>query len=120
MNKITVLKPTSLGVKETTEFFDLADEVIEAISNAKEDGKISFLDIPSFIGVPVKMVKAFQGIEQVDDELADLSPEETAILEARIDKYAQNPRYANLVGHLLLAANEVVALARERKATKAA
>lgn len=114
--KATVLKPQSLGTKETEQFFDLADEVIEAIAAASEDGKITFIDIPAFIGVPVKMVTAFQGIEKVDDELADLTPEETAVLEARIDKYAKNPRYANLVGYLLLAANEVVALARERKA----
>ncbi len=114
--KTTVLKPQSLGIKETEQFFDLADEVIESIGNAKEDGKVNYLDIPAFLGVPVKMITAFQGIEKVDDELADLTPEETAILEARIDKYAKNPRYANLVGHLLLAANEVVAIINERKA----
>ena len=118
--KPTVLKPKSLGIKETKEFFDLADEVISSLAAAQEDGKITFTDIPNFIGVPVKMVRAFQGIELIDDELADLTPEETAELESRIDKYAKNPRYANLVGYLLLAANEVVALAREKKAAKAA
>jgi hypothetical protein len=113
--KLTVLKPQSLGIKETEQFFDLADEVINSVDRAKADGTINVWDIPTFLGVPVKMITAFQGIEQVDDELADLTPEETAILEARIDKYAKNPRYANLVGHLLMAANEVVAIIKEGK-----
>lgn len=120
MNNVTVAKPQSFGIKETSDFFDLTDEVIEAIGNAKEDGRVNFFDIPAFLGVPVKMITAFQGIEKVDEELADLTPEETTALEARIDKYAKNPRYANLVGYLMLAANEAVALVRENKASKAA
>lgn len=120
MNKLTVAKPSSLGIKETSEFFDLADETIKAIQNAKADGKVNFLDLPSFIGVPIKMVTAFQGIEKIDDELADLTPEEVLELESRIDKYANNPRYANLVGYLMLAANEVVAIVKEGKEKQAA
>jgi hypothetical protein len=115
MNKVNVVKPQSLGIKETSEFFDLTDEIIEAIATAKADGKVNVFDIPVFLGVPVKMITAFQGIEKIDDELTDLDPEEVAELEARIDKYAQNPRYANLVGFLMLAANEVVAIVKEKK-----
>lgn len=115
MNKVTVVKPQSLGIKETSEFFDLADETIKAIQISTADGKVNFYDIPNFLGVPVKMITAFQGIEKIDDELSDLTPEEVAELEARIDKYAKNPRYANLVGYLMLAANEVVAIVKENK-----
>lgn len=120
MNNVTVAKPQSFGIKETSDFFDLTDEVIESVAKAKEDGTVNVWDIPVFLGVPVKMITAFQGIDKVDDELADLTPEETTALEARIDKYSKNPRYANLVGYLMLAANEAVALARESKAAKAA
>lgn len=120
MNNVTVSKPQSFGTKETSDFFDLADEVIASVDRAKADGVVNVWDIPTFLGVPVKMITAFQGIEKVDDELADLSPEEVAELESRIDKYAKNPRYANLVGYLMLAANEAVAISRENKAKKAA
>lgn len=119
MNNLTVAKPQSFGIKETSEFFDLADEIIVSTNTAKADGKVNVFDIPVFLGVPVKMITAFQGIEKIDDELGELSPEEVAELEARIDKHAKNPRYANLVGYLMLAANEVVAIAKEKKAAKA-
>ncbi len=120
MNNVTLAKPQSFGIKETSDFFDLGDEIIESVDKAKKDGTINVWDIPTFLGVPVKLITALQGIDKVDDELGDLTPEETALLEARIDKYAKNPRYANLVGYLMLAANEAVAISREHKAAKAA
>lgn len=114
----TVLKPQSLGIKETNEFFDLADEMIFSTKRAKEDGKVDWKDIPSFMGVPMKMLSAFNGIEKIDDELTDLDADEIAELERRIDAYAKNPRYANLVGHLMAAGNELVAIIRENKANE--
>ena len=113
--KPTVLKPQSFGIKETSEFFDLADEMFKSVNLAKEDGKVDWKDIPSFMGVPMKMLSAFNGIEKIDDELTDLDEVEIAELERRIDAYAKNPRYANFVGHLMAAFNELVAVVREGK-----
>lgn len=108
----------SFGIKETTEFLDLADEMIQSTQRAKEDGKVDWKDIPNFMGVPVKMLIVFNGIEKINDELTDLGATEIAELERRIDAYSKNPRYANLVGHLMAAANELVAIIKENKANE--
>jgi acyl-CoA synthetase (NDP forming) len=109
----TVKKPGEFGIKETSDIFDLTDEIIRSVKNSKEnDGKVDWKDIPNFLSVPMKLIAAVNGIEKVDDELTDLDAAETAELEARISKYAKNPRYAKLVGHLLEAANEIAAIAR--------
>ena len=120
MNNVTVAKPQSFGIKETNDWFDLADEFLFAGKKAKEDGKVDWKDIPVFMGVPVKLLTAINGMEKVDDELTDLDDSEIAELERRIASFGGNPRYANLVGHLMAAGNELVAIIKEDKAQKAA
>lgn len=112
-----IQKPASIGIEETLDFFDLADAIVEDVQKSKEDdGKVDRRDILNFLNLPGKLISAFSGIEKIDDELTDLSDEENKILQDRINKFAKNPRYGRLVGHLLGAANEVAGLIADKKA----
>jgi hypothetical protein len=70
-------------VKETTELlgflFDLADATQASI---KDDGKITFTDVPKFLAVAWKAPLAFGGIQEVPKELKELDDEgREAIIE---------------------------------------
>jgi len=117
---INVKKAAAIGVKETLEVFDFADAVIDAVRISKaNDGKVDWRDAGNFFTPGFKLMTAITGIEKVDDELVDLDAQEIAILESRITKYANNPRYAVATGHLLAFANEIAAIVKEDKADKA-
>ncbi len=117
----SVKKAAGIGIKETQEVFDFTDAVIDAVRISKaNDGKVDWRDAGNFFTPGFKLMTAITGIEKVDDELVDLDPQEIAILESRITKYAKNPRYAAAAGHLLAFANEIAAIVKEDKAAEAA
>ncbi len=112
-----VKKLSQMGIKEIEDFFDLADEMVDSIARAKEgDGKIDFpQDYLQFLNIPTKLINAFIGADQVDDEWKDLDEEEAQVLQARLDKYHNNPRFGRLIKHLLLASVEVNGLIEDRR-----
>jgi hypothetical protein len=70
------------GTKETKEGLSFFFALLIAIRNAKkDDGRISFLDIPKFFTPISLLIPAIVGINEVHREVKDMSPEELAELK---------------------------------------
>jgi hypothetical protein len=65
------------GIKEITEALDFLTMIMQDMAKANQDGKIDGMEWAKIIITSApKAVTAIKGIEMVDDELKDLSPEE--------------------------------------------
>ena len=90
-----------IGIKEITDFYDLADHLIDVIKKAKaDDGKVTVRDFPLFLQLPFKAADAFNGVEDIP---AELDEDEAKQLEARNAKFVKDARYAAVVRHLMQA-----------------
>lgn len=58
------------------ELVSLVFEMGEAISESLEDGKISIMDAPHFVGIFKKIGPALEGIDEIPAELADIDDAE--------------------------------------------
>lgn len=70
------MEKEKLGITQSSELLLWAFAFIKAFGASLADGKISFVDLPNFIGVMASSSAAFGGIESVFAELKDLSDEE--------------------------------------------
>ena len=115
--KVAALKKTTgIGIKELRDIRDFIDETIRAIRASKEnDGKVDWRDSLNFVNVPFKLISAVIGIEQIDEEVADLDATEIAEVESWIDAYADD-EYGDVFGHLLMAFTGIRLIAQKRKA----
>lgn len=68
------------GIKESLEIVELLKTVAEAISAAKDDGHINWFDVPKFAPVIVSARRAVENSHLIDDEIKDLSAEESQVL----------------------------------------
>lgn len=64
-----------MGIKEIKEVLTLMSSVIKAVDAATKNG-LSWDDFYHFVPVVPKVFPALEGIENVDDELFDLTEEE--------------------------------------------
>ena len=74
------IKMNKYGIQETKDVVITLTSIANAASNALKDGKVSLLELPSFIVPLTKLPAAFSGISQVPNELNDLNEEEKADL----------------------------------------
>ena len=59
-----------LPVKETIELIDFGISFQQALSSSLEDGKITVLELPSFLGSLLKISAGLNGINKIPSELA--------------------------------------------------
>ena len=65
-----------VGIKETTELLDAVDELVEEVKEKSEDGKLSIMEIAGSIPEVVNVVKEANDLDQIKEELKELSREE--------------------------------------------
>lgn len=66
----------SFGIEETTEAVLFAVLFANALNKTFADGKVTFMDLPYFFNVALKLPAAISGINKVPEELLDLTDEE--------------------------------------------
>lgn len=64
------------GIKETKEFLRFVIDMAQAIDKSLEDGELSVFDSANFVTAIVNAGAAFDNIDLVPKEIADLSQEE--------------------------------------------
>lgn len=115
MNVVSLKKANGMGIKELRDIRDFIDETIRAIRESKKnDGKVDWRDSLNFVNVPFKLISAVMGIEQIDDEMADLDATEVAEIESWVDAHADS-EYGDAFGHLLMAFTSIRLIAQKRK-----
>lgn len=67
-------------IKESLELLGLISTIAECLAEAKKDGVINWMDLPKFAPIIVAAKKAIEGSEFIDDEIKDLSAEESQVL----------------------------------------
>jgi len=72
----------SLGTKELDELLSFIVSIGMAVNEAQKDGW-DLMDATKFVGPLSKVVPAFSGVSQIDDEIADMTQEE---YDASIEK----------------------------------
>ena len=73
------------NVKETKECLEFVLRFAEATDRALEDGKFSFLDLPSFMPVMMLLNDAIDGAKQIGSEMASMGEAEKKELHAVIE-----------------------------------
>jgi len=64
------------GIKETKDVMTLAASLSEAIYHSLKDGKVTMGDYKNFIPVLGDLLPALGGLEQIPEEIADLTTDE--------------------------------------------
>lgn len=104
-----------LGIKETKELLKFGFAVPKAIKKAQEDGKVDLFDAGLLIPVLSVAPEAFEGIQLVIAELADLDEAEWAelkeIAKAEVGELGDEKLVA-IVVQALTAAQQVYALVK--------
>lgn len=75
----------SKSIKETSELIDAAISIVETLAEHKaDDGKISAIEAAqtAMANIPA-IITAVQGVDQIDEEMKDMTPEEAQILAAK-------------------------------------
>lgn len=78
-----------MGIKETSDLLKFLARLTGAIEKTLADGKVNLADVGYAFDPLLSVASAIQGIDQVDDEIADLDSEEGAqlvlLLEQELD-----------------------------------
>ena len=74
--KIKRVEMSQVGIQETKDVVSALCSFANTLTNVLEDGKLSLIELPSFIGPLTKFPSAFSGVNQVPLELADLDDTE--------------------------------------------
>lgn len=83
--KITMEKKQMYGIEETKDVVKfLCKSTNAVVESLKDDGKITIGDFPKFGGVAMSLFPAFSGINEVPNELAELSEDEVTELIALV------------------------------------
>lgn len=69
-----------MGIKETEDAIAFVKDLSEIIREAKADGKIDLFDAVKALKIAPSLVAAVKGAENIDNELSDLTGEETDVL----------------------------------------
>ncbi len=67
-------------IKESLELIGLISTIGDCLIEANKDGTINWMDLPKFAPIIAVAKKAIDGSEFVDDELKDLTAEESQVL----------------------------------------
>tara|TARA_R110000868_G_scaffold260795_1_gene518905 strand:- start:1108 stop:1380 length:273 start_codon:yes stop_codon:yes gene_type:complete len=69
-----------MKIKESIELIDLIIVLSTAIREANRDGVVNWMDIPKFAPVIIAAKKAIEGSDKIEDEIRDLSAEDSRTL----------------------------------------
>ena len=73
-----------VGIENLKELADFVLALGNGVSLSLVDGKISLTDLANFSSLPFKIIPAFQGIENVDDEFFAMTEEQKEELKAHL------------------------------------
>jgi len=99
------------NVKETKECLEFVLRFAEATDRALQDGKFSFLDLPTFMPVMMLFNDALDGAKQIGTEMASMGEAEKAELHAVIETLnLKNPKHDEIAEESLKVMASVVKL----------
>jgi hypothetical protein len=70
-------------MKEANELLELGEALAKALTEAKKDGNINWMDLPKFAPVIGKAKAAVEGGDKIDDEFKAASAEQLADFSQR-------------------------------------
>lgn len=103
------------GTQNTEEILDLGLAGLQAYDLADDDGKVDFGDLPLLFPVVSKIKPAVDNIDQVPNELLDLSDEEFDRLESKYGTAINDPDIMMLFNGTRLQAMAIRNLVRRGK-----
>lgn len=72
------------STKELTELLNLLCDTVNVAVKASEDGKVDLADLPLLFNIIPEVGPAFQGVDKIPAELADLTTEEASELVTHV------------------------------------
>ena len=107
-------------MKETKEALELVLRGAEAVEKAMKDGKINFMDFPTFVPVFSLLGDAIEGIKEIPAELAGLDEENKKELYALIETLKLSDEKADEIAEeglkVLLSVLKLVKLIKDARA----